>query len=313
VKILLTGASSFTGYWFASTLAKAGHEVTATFRGAPGSYSEERKKRVALLQEQIEAVWNASFGDHRFVELARGRDWDLLCHHGADTTNYRSPDFDCVAATGHNCRSLRGTLNALAEKRCTKVIVTGSVFEPFEGVGDCEQRAFSPYGLSKHFTFELFRYECRRVGLALGKFVIPNPFGPFEDRTRFTGYLAREWGAGRVPSVATPVYVRDNVHVDLLALEYVSFCEEMKTGRAVQKATPSGYIESQGAFARRVASEFSRRLGRELQVGLADQKEFPEPLMRTNHTLSVVRQVGWREAGAWDRFLDYYRTTLQAS
>ena len=32
LRILITGASSFTGSWFARGLAAAGHDVTATFR-----------------------------------------------------------------------------------------------------------------------------------------------------------------------------------------------------------------------------------------------------------------------------------------
>ena len=35
MKILFTGASSFTGYWFVKTLAEAGHEVICPLRGAP--------------------------------------------------------------------------------------------------------------------------------------------------------------------------------------------------------------------------------------------------------------------------------------
>jgi nucleoside-diphosphate-sugar epimerase len=38
MRILLTGASSFTGYWFAQELVAAGHAVTATFRVTEGSY-----------------------------------------------------------------------------------------------------------------------------------------------------------------------------------------------------------------------------------------------------------------------------------
>jgi UDP-glucose 4-epimerase len=32
MRILLTGASSFTGYWFVRELAAAGHHVVAAFR-----------------------------------------------------------------------------------------------------------------------------------------------------------------------------------------------------------------------------------------------------------------------------------------
>ena len=33
-----------------------------------------------------------------FLALIAEEGWDLLCHHGADVTNYKSPDFDTVAA-----------------------------------------------------------------------------------------------------------------------------------------------------------------------------------------------------------------------
>ena len=58
-------------------------------------------------------------------------------------------------------------------------------------------------------------FYCEAAGLPLGKFVIPNPFGPFEE-PRFCAYLIRQWQAGQAAEVRTPAYVRDNIHVDLL-------------------------------------------------------------------------------------------------
>jgi nucleoside-diphosphate-sugar epimerase len=306
MRILLTGASSFTGYWFATALVKAGHHVTATFRRAPESYTGVRSCRLAALAPRIEPVWSIEFGDNRFIGLVRSSAWDILCHHAAETTNYRSDDFDALAACRGNTRNVREVLALLSQRGCARIIVTGSVFEPFEGVGDLEQRAFSPYGLSKHFSFEIFRFEARRLGLALDKFVIANPFGPLEE-SRFTSYLAREWSAGRTPSVVTPIYVRDNIHVDLLAREYLALCETPPTeDGVVRKVTPSGYIESQGAFALRVATEMSRRIGRRLEVVLSRQQTFPEPLIRVNCTPSQIRHPEWSEDQAWEGLYQYY-------
>ena len=39
MKVLLTGASSFTGYWFAKTLHSKGHEVVAPLRAPKDSYT----------------------------------------------------------------------------------------------------------------------------------------------------------------------------------------------------------------------------------------------------------------------------------
>ena len=61
---------------------------------------------------------------------------------------------------------------------CNKILLTGSVFENDEGAGSRDLRAFSPYGLSKGFTWQLFRYHAQIRSMTLGKFVIPNPFGP---------------------------------------------------------------------------------------------------------------------------------------
>ena len=140
------------------------------------------------------------------------------------------------------------------------VVVTGSAFEQDEGAGDAPLRAFSPYGLSKGLTWQYYRFLSETMNFNLGKFVIANPFGPFEE-PRFCSYLIRSWFKGEVPAVRTPLYVRDNIHVDLLAATYAAFAEKVPSQRGVTKFNPSFYVESQGAFAHRFAGEMSSRLG----------------------------------------------------
>ena len=110
----------------------------------------------------------------------------------------------------------------MAGSGCRRIVLTGSFFEPGEGAGSDECRAFSPYGLSKGLTAELVAFRAAEAGMHLGKFVIPNPFGPMED-PRFPAYLIRTWAAGETPAVNTPAYVRDNIHVSLLARVYADF------------------------------------------------------------------------------------------
>jgi nucleoside-diphosphate-sugar epimerase len=253
--------------------------------------------------QEIAPVWSTLFGSNRFLDLL-AEPWDLLCHHAAEMENYRSSDFDALAASEKNTHNLRQVLRALANKGCRKIVLTGTVFEPYEGTGDEELRAVSPYGLSKHITYELFRLESRPLGLSLGKFVIPNPFGPYEDLTRFTSYLVQEWSVGRVPSLRTPDYVRDNIHVSLLTLAYRHFCESLGDG---PKCCPSGYRETQGAFAERFAAELGGRLGRKFNLGLMPQAEFSEPMVRTNLTPATTLAPDWSEANAWDELAEYFR------
>jgi nucleoside-diphosphate-sugar epimerase len=312
VKLLLTGASSFTGFWFARALAEAGHGVVATFtRGGPSEYTEGmRAERVAALEGVCERVFGCSFGSDRFLDLLRAERPDLLCHHGADVTDYKSPDFDVGRALVQNTRRLPDVLTALARGSGRGVVLTGSVFEGGEGAGSEGLPHFSPYGLSKSLTAQVFRFACGARGVPLGKFVIPNPFGPLEE-PRFTEFLVRSWYEGRTPVVKTPAYVRDNIHVSLLARCYTAFVDAMREPAEFRRLGPSGYVESQGAFAERFARELRPRLGLPCALELALQTEFSEPRMRTNTDLPDHAARKWEEASAWDEVARYYRSRFE--
>ena len=94
-------------------------------------------------------------------KLIKESNWDLLCHHAADAANYKSPDFDVAAAVENNTRRLPLVLDLLKDTGCTKVVLTGSVFENDEGAGSGNLEAFSPYGLSKGLTWQMFRYYAQ--------------------------------------------------------------------------------------------------------------------------------------------------------
>lgn len=307
MKILLTGASSFSGYWFARELAAAGHALCATMRGAPGSYTDLRGARVSGVAQCADIVWDCAFGNERFLDLVANTDFDILCHHGARVENYRSLDFDAARAFAENIRSLPAILDSGLKRQLKSVVLTGSVFEQDEGAGNEPRQAFSPYGLSKGMTADAFRFWCARCGVPLGKFVIPNPFGPLED-PRFCTYLVECWSRGELALVKTPAYVRDNIHVSLLAKAYAGFAGAMPT-EPYRQLAPSGYVESQGAFARRFAGEIGARLPLDCRLDLARQTEFPEPRVRINTDGIEFARLGWDEGAAWDELADYYRRT----
>lgn len=307
MRILFTGASSFTGRWFVEALAKAGHQVTAIFRQPLEQYSGLRRQRIDSLLPLCQPIFSCDFGSETFLNIIQGTEqWDLLCHHAADVTNYKSPDFDVVAALENNCKKLRIVLEKLKEKNCHKVLLTGSVFEQNEGAGSDGLRAFSSYGLSKGFTAEWFKFHTAQHGMKLGKFVIPNPFGPYEE-PRFTSYLMQNWIERKRAVVNTPAYVRDNIHVCLLAAAYLVFAQKLSSDAGFEKLNPSGYVESQGAFTLRFAREMRTRLDLPCEVELAHQTHFPEPYTRINTDAVQSFVPHWHESQAWDALASYYQ------
>jgi nucleoside-diphosphate-sugar epimerase len=302
VKILFTGASSFTGFWFVKALAAAGHEIVCPITRELEAYAGPRARRVEQLKSLCVLVPNAPFGSDNFLRLLNEGRFDQLCHHAADVTSYKSHDFDTLRALQNNSLNLHAVLKVVK----APVVLTGSVFENDEGAGNEPLRAFSPYGLSKGLTFQVFRFYCAEADLPLGKFVIPNPFGPFEE-PRFTAHLMKNWRDGKIAEVKTPDYVRDNIHVDLLAAAYVKFSAQAAAAqRPLLKTNPSGYAEKQGEFAQRVAREVKARTGWACELKLAKQEDFSEPLHRTNTEPAAKLVPEWDESKAWDGFADYY-------
>jgi len=307
MRILFTGASSFTGYWFVRELVAAGHEVVAACRG-DGRYEGLRGERVRMVRELCETRFGCAFGNDEFLALAK-TSFDVLCHHGAEAGDYRSPDFDPYRAAAANLHRLPEVLRALKDRGCGRLVLTGSVFEANEGAGSMPLRAFSPYGLSKTLTAAAAAFYADREGFTFEKFVIPNPFGPFEE-PRFTAYLMKTWLAGETAHVQTPRYVRDNIHVSLLAKAYAGFVGAPSVSGAMIRLNPSGYPESQGAFAERVRREAAARLGLPCCLDLGEQTDLSEPPVRINTDLCDTAGLAWSESDAWDAFAAYYVSSL---
>jgi nucleoside-diphosphate-sugar epimerase len=311
MKILLTGASSFTGTWFAMALQAAGHQVVATLQAAADKYTDRSARRLALLHDVgVTFVQNCSFGDERFLECMQD-EIDVICHHGAQVTDYKNMDFDFIAAIQSNTKNARQVVEAAVRHGVRAIVLTGSVFEQDEGLGTESRRAFSPYGLSKGLSWQIFRYWGEQIGYPVHKFVIPNPFGPHEE-PRFCAYLMSKWSKGDNALISTPDYIRDNIHVTLLASSYCEFVEHATRCNVQLYLGPSGYIESQGAFAMRFAREIGRRLGLKATITFGEQKDFIEPEMRVNSNRPKSYELGWNESHAWDDLADYYHSIYLA-
>jgi UDP-glucose 4-epimerase len=310
VRILFTGLSSFTGFWLARTLVTAGHHVVASITRPITSYEDPlRQRRLADSKHLMEIVECAPFGSEKFLDCLSTSKFDLICHHGAFVTGYRGLEFDISAAIFNNTCNILQVARDASRFDVAGFVVTGSIFEQDEGAGSTPLHAFSPYGLSKCFSSEIIQYFASINNLAFGKFVISNPFGPLEER-RFTAYLMDSWKNHRTAEVRTPEYVRDNIHVDLLAYEYELFCRKVLSGSNIilrsVKSSPSGYVESQGEFALRVANEIRNRSTLECKVELLEQRVFSEPKSRYNTDACAENHPQWNESAAWDAFSAFY-------
>jgi nucleoside-diphosphate-sugar epimerase len=303
-RVLLTGASSFTGMWIAEALAAAGFEVLAPLQRAPADYDAERRARIERVEQVAEVAYAHPFASQAFLDLVAARpDIAALAHHAADVTGYRDPGFDATAAFGRNLDGAPGALRRLADQGCQALLVTGTVFEAGEGGSPDQPLAVTPYGLSKTLTNVALQHHAAWTGLRFGRFVIPSPYGAYEQQRSFPAYLFRSWAAGETPVVRTPLYLRDHLPAPALARAYATHLAALLHDPATAPvARPSGWIATQGNFAGKVAAEAGRRLGRDCPVAFAEQTEFPEPLTRVNCDPAPDQD----EAAFWDEYVGWY-------
>lgn len=300
MKVLFTGASSFTGYWFVREMASRDHDITATYRR---SYSGLRKKRVENLPKA--KFLNCRFGTSPFLSLLSKESFDTLCLHGALVENYKDLRFDVPLALASNTYRIHDVLELFKKNGGKKIVLTGSYYEKGEGAGTEPLAPFSSYALSKTFTSDYFEFAAAKWDLPLAKFVIPNPFGPYEEE-RFTSWLVKNWTLGKCPEIKTPDYVRDNIHVSLLAKAYAFFVEE-KPAKSFTRFNPSGYISTQGEFTKLFASRLEERLHLSCPFKLLKQTAFAEPKERYNTDPLDPFKLGWSEKEAWDELAAYYK------
>lgn len=296
MRVLLTGASSFSGMWIAEALAAAGHEVVAVQRG--GAYADPlRQARMDRVAKAARIVTDAPFGSDAFLAALKDR-FDVIGLHGAEVGDYKSPDYDMPAAVASNTLNAEAVFAAAGDAR---IVLTGTVFEPGEGRGTQPLISFSPYGTAKALTGQRMQVTAEAAGLAVSKFVIPNPFGPWEER-KFQRLVMTRWSRGEPVHIDQALYVRDNIPVDLLALAYTATCE----GAFGAYCAPSFYAEPVGAFFERMAREVRPRTGWDCPLTLAEAQEFKEPENRTNRTPLDTAALGWSEARFWDAYADHY-------
>jgi nucleoside-diphosphate-sugar epimerase len=300
MRVLLTGASSFTGMWFAEALAAAGHEVVALARG--GDYPDPlRRVRMERVAAVARVVSRAPFGGDAFLAAIAEQRFDVLALHGAEVGDYKSPTYDLEAAVAQNTLNADRVFALAKAGGASRVVLTGSVFEPGEGKGTEPLVSFSPYGSAKARTGEVIQAAVEAAGLAFAKFVIPNPFGPWEER-RFQRLVMTRWSRGEPVHVDQALYVRDNVPADLLARAYARTVEGAFGGYCA----PSCYAGPVGEFFRRMAGEVSARTGWDCPVTLAETQVFAEPEARVNRTALDTAALGWSESRFWDAYADHY-------
>ena len=175
------------------------------------------------------------------------------------------------------------------------------------GCGAEPRPAFNAYGLAKQLSWQTLRHHAERSGLAVGRFVIPHPFGALE-KPGFVAQLVKAWLAGKEATIGRRSSCVTSSTSTTLAAAYARHCREVLARRGMHSSAPTGHIGSLLELARLLAHELAPRLGRRCDIVAAplDGLE-PEPRVRCNTDLIAPLMRDWPFDRSWDRLAEFYR------
>jgi UDP-glucose 4-epimerase len=306
-RVLLTGVSSFTGYWFAKVLSEYGYSICCPLPREERQYEGLKKERLDSLPQEVEVVYDSPFGSSGFLGLLDSR-IDALCLHGSYVSGYNQSDFSASEAIRQNLYNAEAVLAKAKTSGCSRVIWTSSVFEDAVELDDSKLGTYPVwyrYALSKKLSGLAFRSLCFESDIGFSRFVITNPFGPLED-PKLCRLMANAVIQQKVFEVRTPHYVRDMIHVRHLAEAYIHLLRLLISGQDCPELRPGEYSGNLGDFAQIFVSEISKRLGKPCRVERSDSMVFNEPLSLINetHVSSLVKVYDPNDR--WDELAAFY-------
>ncbi len=286
----MTGATSFSGYWFVRQLILDGHELTIV-RSRDNNFESTENPWLKKLKEESLSFREISFAQEMTTKL----NFDALLLHGSFMENRRSPNFNVNLAVQ---KTLGVTKWIKENSKTNHVIHTGTFSEEDEGVGESPLNNFNPYSKSKTLIYkehqEIFR------GVPFLKFTMPNPFGRFQQNNLFS-FLEKAWTKNDIPLISQPNYIRDYVPVDLLAISYSNIIGSFIAGKhPLEYFSPSYFVMSNRDMSKLYASEISSRIGQNLEIQFGEQNDYAESRVRINKDSLHQLIENWSLEEFWD-------------
>lgn len=310
-RILLTGCSSFTGYWFASELINMGFELVCPLPHEYDEYLGVKKQRLDSMRNKATLVFKCPFGSNEFIELCKNQYYGMGVH-GFYMKDYNNRNYKISSSFSQNLKNLENILEILQKNR-TRIIYSSSIFENAINLEDDNNESTSidwyNYAFSKKVTFLALRSLCQQYGLTFQRFVITNPFGPYEDK-KFCFHLMNSILEKKDFIIKTPFYTRDMIQVDLLAKLYANaFLDE--NGKNIDEFRPSQYSMKIFEFAEIFISKISKYCGYKIKIFKENQETFKEPEILVNNIDYKSYKFAHIKKEFWREYFYYYKNNLR--
>ena len=299
MKILLSGASSFTGMHIAEHCFQAKHQVMGTYRKSLSAYTGVAQKRIARLSG-IQKSEHTVIGSPKFLQLIHDFSPDVYIHHAFDTSGYHQPDFPLDARVEAALHNMDLICAALVENGCRGILYSDSFFAGSGNVDTDGRVPFSSYGTAKKRVGDRLEADCQQSGLAFWRMVIPNPIGPL-DKPKLLHSLWSAWAEGRKAKLHAPHLIRDHIPVDLLAKAYLRILPDLYE-RKSGISNPSGWICTVEELTLQAGEYWTHHTGRKAAYTI-EARPIQQPAVLANTESIWALAPEWSESAFWKELI----------
>ena len=189
MRVLLTGATSFTGAYIAKALKSQGIDlfVSSTRDTCDWNQLENLRWQFCELKKE-NLIEKAPLDSFNFLECIENIKPEVFINHGAPVGNFRSPEFSLERFKREVCESLDQVFSKLKLNGAKTVIHSGSEFED-----QIPDREASRYTEAKKLQWNYVREYGQKYSIKVIRVAIPNPFGPLESESKLLPRLIKAW------------------------------------------------------------------------------------------------------------------------
>lgn len=244
--VIMSGVSSFTGYWFAKELKEAGVETIGTLTREINEYTGLERARIELLQARGVVIRDQlPTQSKKYLELLDSFDRPTLALHGAPTAATKNADY--VRTISEIYATIPELFFELKQKKGS-VIVTESAYQYLN------KSVSRDYGIAKAVLSEIYTGYAEKLGLDISRFVIGNPFGPLQGG-RLASYIMECLSKQHKVELKKPDDIQNNQLIFPLAREYSALAQSNPKLRP-RTLVPIQYVETNRQFLRRLTLGF---------------------------------------------------------
>jgi UDP-glucose 4-epimerase len=219
-RVIITGASSFTGVWISRAFNLAGWDVHSFCARAETAYQGLVAERVKLLRDFSTVHFEMQSESKEFLQKIENVMPHIFVYHHHYMTDYGSENYNLSLALKVGLTPLPEIMKSLKMIATSGIIFSSSYFENFDP-------KVSPYGESKRIIGKEIESLSSKLEIPFSKIIIPNPVGPLENEDRFIPQLLKAARNKEDFKLTAPTKKANHVPVSFLAEGYTLLAKRL--------------------------------------------------------------------------------------